>query len=67
MSDEVLLTVDEAARRLGMGRTYTYTLVLRGELASVKLGRSRRVPVQALQEYVGRLGSDADEAGCAGG
>lgn len=60
MSDEYLLTVDEAARRLGMGRTYVYTLVLRGELPSVKLGRSRRVPVQALREYVRAL---TDEQG----
>lgn len=56
--DEVLVTVDEAARRLGMGRSYTYQLLLRGELASVKLGRSRRVPVHALEEYVRGLAQE---------
>ncbi len=56
--DELLVSVEEAARRLGMGRSYTYQLVLRGEIDSVKLGRSRRVPVQALEEYVGKLAEE---------
>ena len=63
MSDEVLLTIDEAARRLGMGRTFIYGAVLRGELFSVKLGRSRRVPVQALEEYVRKLEEEQGEVG----
>ncbi len=49
--DELLLSIDEAARRLSCGRSYLYELIRRGEIVSVKLGRSRRVPVQALQDY----------------
>ena len=36
-------------------------LMKRGELPSVKIGRSRRVPAVALEEYVGKLvGNAAD-------
>ncbi|MDO8615020.1 MAG: helix-turn-helix domain-containing protein [Dehalococcoidia bacterium] len=52
ISDKVLLTVPEAAERLGVGRSFLYGVIQRGELASVKLGRARRVPVAALASYV---------------
>jgi excisionase family DNA binding protein len=42
-SSLVLLTVEEAARRLRIGRTTCFRL-LAGELESVTVGRLRRVP-----------------------
>ncbi|MCF2533718.1 helix-turn-helix domain-containing protein [Yinghuangia soli] len=51
----VLLKVEEAARRLGIGRTTLYALISSGEIESVPVGRLRRVPVDALHEYVARL------------
>ena len=65
MSDKMLLTVTEAALRLGVGRSFLYNLVIRGEIASVKLGRARRIPVAALEEFVTRLqaASRADAIG----
>ncbi|MDT0422633.1 MULTISPECIES: helix-turn-helix domain-containing protein [Streptomyces] len=51
----VLLTVEEAARRLGVGRTTCYALIRAGELESVTIGALRRVPAEALPEYVARL------------
>ncbi|GAA1963959.1 helix-turn-helix domain-containing protein [Kitasatospora viridis] len=48
----VALTVEEAARRLGVGRTTMYALVASGEVPSVTIGRLRRVPAEALKEYV---------------
>lgn len=48
----LLLTVEEAARRLGIGRTIAYGLVATGHLESVKIGRLRRVPVDALSRFV---------------
>lgn len=51
----VLVTVEEAARRLSIGRTATYMLVLRGELESVKIGRTRRVVVASIDDYVSKL------------
>lgn len=55
----VLLTVTEAARRMSMGRTWLYERVLSGEIPSVKLGRARRIPVAALEEYVRRISEGA--------
>ncbi|MFJ2418288.1 excisionase family DNA-binding protein [Streptomyces brevispora] len=51
----VLLTVEEAARRLGIGRTLCFRLISTGQLESVPVGRLRRVPADALHDYVTRL------------
>jgi excisionase family DNA binding protein len=50
-----LLRVEEAAEWLGLSRTKAYELVYRGVLPSVTIGRSRRVPVAALQTFVDEL------------
>lgn len=55
MPDRVLLTVEEAAEQLGIGRTKTYALVKAGELESVQIGRLRRVPKSAIEDYANRL------------
>jgi len=52
MTDEILLSVSEAARRLGIGRSLLYRLMLEDQVLSVKIGRCRRVPVWALEEFV---------------
>ena len=51
----VLLTVEEAARRLRIGRTTCFRLVLSGEIESVTVGRLRRIPADALPAYVAKL------------
>jgi excisionase family DNA binding protein len=51
---KVLLSVDEAAGALSLGRTRVYELVMKGDIASLKLGRTRRIPVAALRDYVSR-------------
>jgi len=51
----LLLTVEEAAERLRLGRTLVYRLIMSGELESVKVGRLRRVPIECLPEYVAAL------------
>jgi excisionase family DNA binding protein len=51
----LLLTITEAAARLGFGRTFTYELVKAGDIETVTVGRSRRVPADVLVEYVDRL------------
>lgn len=50
-----LLTVEQAAERLNVGRTTTYSLIATGELASVKIGRRRLVPPAATKDLVERL------------
>lgn len=54
-SGVVLLTVEEAARRLRIGRTTCFKLIRTGALESVPVGHLRRVPVEAVPEYVARL------------
>jgi excisionase family DNA binding protein len=51
----VLLTVEEAAKRLRIGRTSMYRLVSTGAIETVTVGRLRRVPEECLAEYVTRL------------
>jgi excisionase family DNA binding protein len=56
----VALTVEEAARRLGVGRTTMYALIASGEIPSVTIGRLRRIPAHALNEYVAARTQAAD-------
>lgn len=51
----VLLTVEEAARRLRIGRTTCFRLVRTGELDSLMIGGLRRIPIDAPAAYVARL------------
>jgi excisionase family DNA binding protein len=50
----LLLTPEEAAAELGIGRTRLYRLIGIGAIESMKLGRSRRIPRVCLEEYVER-------------
>ena len=52
---KLLLTPEEAARALGIGRTKLYELLASAKLPSVRIGGSRRVSVDALTEFVRRL------------
>ena len=51
-SDRLLLTVEEAARRLGIGKTLAWELVWAGVLPSVRLGRCVRIPLRALEAWI---------------
>jgi excisionase family DNA binding protein len=51
----VLLTIEEAARSLRIGRSMAWQLVKNGDLRSVKIGASRRIPVSALAEFTNCL------------
>jgi excisionase family DNA binding protein len=55
----VLYRVDEAAEALRLSRSLVYELIRSGRLRSVKEGRRRLVPVDALAEYVATLSGDA--------
>ncbi|MGV9593534.1 helix-turn-helix domain-containing protein [Streptomyces tendae] len=50
----VLLTVEEAARCLRVGRTTCYALIRAGELESLTIGGLRRVPADAPAAYLAR-------------
>ena len=55
----LVLTIEEAAKRLGVGRTTMYALVMSGEIRSVTIGRLRRVPARCITEYVDSLLGDS--------
>jgi excisionase family DNA binding protein len=52
---KLLLTPEEAARALGVGRTTLYELLRTGAVTSVRIGGSRRVPTSAVEDYVRSL------------
>jgi len=47
-----LVSVEDAARQLGVGRTMTYGLIKRGALRSLKIGARRLVPLSAITEFI---------------
>ncbi len=49
-----LVNVSEAAEFLRLSRSTVYTLMDQGQLAFVKIGRSRRIPRRALIELAAR-------------
>lgn len=55
MTEKLLLTVAEAAELLSIGRTKAYEEIAADRLAAVRVGRSRRIPRDALSEYVESL------------
>jgi excisionase family DNA binding protein len=57
--NKLLLTPEEAAEVLGIGRTKVYALMADGDLLSVRIGKSRRLPVGGLNDYIERLEDEA--------
>ena len=58
----LLLTVEEAAERIGICRSKMFKLIRQGDVKSVKVGRLRRVTPAALQDFVQQLSASADPA-----
>jgi excisionase family DNA binding protein len=50
----LLYSVPEAARLLGVGRTYMFRLIAAGEIESIKVGKLRKIPRDALGRYIDR-------------
>jgi excisionase family DNA binding protein len=53
--DPLLVTPRQAGIALSICRTKVYELIRRGQLESVQIGASRRIPSAALSDYVQRL------------
>jgi excisionase family DNA binding protein len=55
-----LLTVPQVMARLQLGRSAVYDLLRTRQLASITLGRARRIPAHALTDFIRtRLEQDA--------
>jgi excisionase family DNA binding protein len=52
--DKLLLRPVEAAEAIGIGRSKVYELLASGELPSIRIGSSIRVPVEQLREWIQR-------------
>ena len=59
--ERVLLRPEEAAEALGISRTTAYELIRKNELPSIKIGRSRRVPVDGMLAWLHRQREQAGE------
>ncbi|MET9933432.1 MULTISPECIES: helix-turn-helix domain-containing protein [unclassified Streptomyces] len=47
-----LLTVPQVMVRLQLSRSAVYDLLRTGQLASITLGRARRIPTHALTDFI---------------
>ena len=59
--DPLLLSICAAARELGIGRDFTYGLVRRGEIGTVRVGGKRLVPRAELARWVEANTGHTDE------
>lgn len=56
------ISVEQAAKLLGIGRSTAYALKSRGEIPTFVFGGKTLVPVQALREIVARMSGTGMEA-----
>jgi excisionase family DNA binding protein len=57
-----VLTVEEAAELLRIGRSAAYQGIKAGEIPSIKVGRSIRVPTFRLEQLLGEVTPDTSNA-----
>ena len=55
----LLVSVEQAAGLLGIGRTMLYELIRRGDLRPIRIGRCVRIPQRELEAFVERLVGDS--------
>ncbi len=53
--EPLALTVEEAGKRLGLGRAATYAAINRGELPHLRIGRRVVVPIAALEQWLSEV------------
>jgi excisionase family DNA binding protein len=52
MTERILLRPAEFAEAVGISRTKAYELIARGEVPSVRIGGSVRVPIDGLRTWI---------------
>jgi len=57
--DKLLLTPEEAASALGIGRSKVYQLMRDGKVRSLRIGTCRRTPATALPELIADMEDEA--------
>jgi|GEM_PF-1315254 len=61
--DRMLYTPTEAAQALSISRSTIYVLMASGDVPSVRIGSSRRIPVDGLRRYVNGAGRQRHSVG----
>jgi len=57
-----IMSINDLRSALGIGRTKAYELVSAGEIRSIKVGKSIRIPKSSLLDYVKTGGYNSAEA-----
>jgi excisionase family DNA binding protein len=60
--DRILLTPEEVAEALHVGRCTVYDLIRTNQLQSLKIGKLRRIPVEAVYEFARRMLDEGGDA-----
>lgn len=53
----LLLSIEDAASALALGRTTFLQLVYSGQIESVRIGRRRLIPTEAIEDFAAALRS----------
>lgn len=58
-SEKLCLSVEEARKRIGLGKNLMYRYIENGTIPSIKFGRKILIPVAALSKYLETAGAGA--------
>jgi len=61
--ERLLLRAEEVQEALGLGRSKVYEMMATGVLPTVRIGRSVRVPADALRDWIAARISSEDVSG----
>lgn len=61
--ERVLVTIEEAAGALGIGRSTVYKLMNAGELVQAKIGRRSLLTAVSIRAYAARVSDSAAASG----
>jgi excisionase family DNA binding protein len=62
MATKVLLTPEAAADALSLSRSTVYLELAAGRLESIRVGRARRIPADAIEDWLRAKRTDAAES-----
>lgn len=62
MEERLVYTVEEAAKLLGISRSFAYEAVQKGDIPSMRIGRRILVPKSRLERYLSEAGSLSPQA-----
>jgi excisionase family DNA binding protein len=61
MGEKLLLSPEEACRLINVKRATFFNMLAKGAIPSIKIGRLRRIPTDALRSFVERQIAEQNE------